>query len=53
MMRKQRGFISTKSSIARAFLNQVWEYQIGGYQVAEKYLKNRKKRELSQVEIEH
>ena len=31
----------------------VWEYQIGGYQVAAKYLKDRKKRELSQEEIEH
>ena len=31
----------------------VWEYQIGGYQVAEKYLKDRKKRELSRDEIEH
>ena len=32
---------------------EVWEYQIGGYQVMEKYLKDRKKRELSQEEIEH
>ena len=32
---------------------EVWEYQIGGYQVAEKYLKDRKKRELSWGEIEH
>ncbi len=32
---------------------EVWEYQIGGYQVAEKYLKDRKWRELSQEEIEH
>ena len=31
----------------------MWEYQIGGYQVAEKYLKDRKKRELSQEAIEH
>ena len=31
----------------------VWEYQIGGYQVAAKYLKDRKKRELSREEIEH
>jgi predicted helicase len=31
----------------------VWEYQIGAYQVAEKYLKDRKKRELSLEEIEH
>ncbi len=31
----------------------VWEYQIGGYQVMAKYLKDRKKRELSLEEIEH
>jgi predicted helicase len=31
----------------------VWEYRIGAYQVMEKYLKDRKKRELSLEEIEH
>nr|QNO57199.1 hypothetical protein LOCNCDEO_00010 [Methanosarcinales archaeon ANME-1 ERB7] len=31
----------------------VWEYQIGGYQVMAKYLKDMKKRELSLEEIEH
>ena len=31
----------------------VWVYQIGGYQVMAKYLKDRKKRELSLEEIEH
>ena len=31
----------------------VWEYQIGGYHVLAKYLKDRKKRELSLEEIEH
>jgi len=31
----------------------VWEYQIGGYQVLAKYLKDRKKRVLSLEEIEH
>lgn len=30
-----------------------WEYQIGGYQVLAKYLKDRKKRELTKEEIEH
>jgi hypothetical protein len=34
-------------SISRAFSKAVWEYQIGGYQVMVKYLKDRKKRELS------
>ena len=31
----------------------VWEYQIGGYQVLAKYLKDRKGRELSWQEVEH
>jgi len=31
----------------------VWEYRIGAYRVAEKYLKDRKKLELSLEEIEH
>ena len=32
---------------------EVWEYQIGGYQLMAKYLMYRKKRELSLEEIEH
>jgi len=32
---------------------EVWDYRIGAYQVAEKYLKDRKGRELSMGEIEH
>jgi hypothetical protein len=32
---------------------EVWEYQIGAYQVMEKYLKDRKKRKLSLDEINH
>ncbi|MGB2841859.1 MAG: type ISP restriction/modification enzyme [Halobacteriota archaeon] len=32
---------------------EVWEYRIGAYQVAEKYLKDRKGRMLSLEEIEH
>lgn len=32
---------------------QVWEYQIGGYQVCEKWLKDRKGRTLSLDEIKH
>jgi predicted helicase len=31
----------------------VWEYQIGAYQVMDKYLKDRKGRKLSGIEIEH
>jgi len=32
---------------------EVWEYQIGGYQVLEKWLKDRKKKVLSLAEIQH
>jgi len=32
---------------------EVWEYQIGGYQVLNKWLKDRKKRVLSLEEIQH
>ncbi len=32
---------------------EVWEYYIGGYQVAEKWLKDRKGRELSSEEVTH
>jgi predicted helicase len=32
---------------------EVWEYQIGGYQVSEKWLKDRKGRELSSEEVAH
>lgn len=31
----------------------VWEYQIGGYQVCKKWLKDRKGRELSLEDIKH
>jgi predicted helicase len=32
---------------------EVWEYQIGGYQVCDKWLKDRKRRSLSLEEIKH
>jgi predicted helicase len=32
---------------------EVWEYHIGGYQVAEKWLKDRKAKELSSEEVAH
>ncbi len=32
---------------------EVWEYQIGGYQVLDKWLKDRKKRILSLEDIKH
>lgn len=33
--------------------SEVWEYQIGGYQVCEKWLKDRKGRNLSLEKIKH
>ena len=42
-----------KEQYFEGIYKDVWEYQIGGYQVAEKYLKDRKKRELSLEEIVH
>ena len=33
--------------------NEIWEYQIGGYQVCRKWLKDRKKRKLSLDDIKH
>ena len=42
-----------KEQYFEGVLKAVWEYQIGGYQVMAKYLKDRKKRELSLEDIEH
>ncbi len=36
-----------------ASARQVWAFHIGGYQVAEKWLKDRKGRTLSYADIEH
>jgi predicted helicase len=36
-----------------AVSREVWEYHIGGYQVSEKWLKDRKGRELSSEEVAH
>lgn len=33
--------------------NEIWGYQIGGYQVCRKWLKDRKKRKLSLADIKH
>jgi len=49
---KEEVYINEKQyfeGIARA----VWEYQIGGYRVCEKWLKDRKGRELSSEDIKH
>lgn len=38
---------------SKSTTKEVWESRIGAYQVAEKYLKDRKGRELLRDEIEH
>jgi predicted helicase len=42
-----------KAQYFEGISREVWEYQIGGYQVLAKYLKDRKGRKLSSKEIEH
>jgi len=39
--------------IAEELIEEVWQYQIGGYQVCSKWLKDRKKRLLSLDDIKH
>jgi predicted helicase len=48
----QRVFIN-KEQYFEGVSKEVWEYQIGAYQVMEKYLKDRKGRKLSLDEINH
>lgn len=50
-MKKQVYF--NKSQYFTGVANDVWEYHIGGYQVAEKWLKDRKERVLSLEEVSH
>jgi len=42
-----------KTQYFEGITKEVWEYQIGGYQVLAKYLKDRKGRKLSSKEIAH
>ncbi|MCI0331178.1 MAG: hypothetical protein L0196_09605, partial [candidate division Zixibacteria bacterium] len=48
---KQRRVYISKDQYFEGVPNEVWEYQIGGYQVCEKWLKDRKTRRLSIEEI--
>jgi hypothetical protein len=48
----QRVLINSEKYFAPVPRN-VWEYQIGGYQVAEKWLKDRKGRTLSSEDVSH
>lgn len=49
---EQRVYINT-TQYFEGIEKEVWEYQIGGYQVLDKWLKDRKKRILSLEEIQH
>lgn len=49
---EQRVYINTEQYF-HPVPPEVWSYQIGGYQVLEKWLKDRKGRELSLVDIRH
>jgi len=42
-----------KEQYFEGIVKEVWEYQIGAYQVMDKYLKDRKERKLSLEEITH
>jgi hypothetical protein len=50
--KNQRAFIN-KEQYFEGIQKEIWEYQIGAYQVMEKYLKDRKGRKLSLDEINH
>lgn len=49
---KQRLYIN-KNQYFESFIKSVWEYEIGGYQVFDKYLRARKGLSLSYDEINH
>ena len=50
---RRAGCISTAKQYFEGILPVVWEFRIGGYQVCEKWLKDRKGRTLEHDEIEH
>jgi len=51
--KKKQGVWINKTTILLSIPEEVWEYKVGGYRVIEKYLKGRKRRELTLEEIEH
>ncbi len=50
--KEQRVYLNEKSYFEKVH-PEVWNYKIGGYQVLDKYLKSRKDRVLSHLEIGH
>ena len=51
--REQKYEWLTKHELKKNVSREVWEYHIGGYQVSEKWLKDRKGKELSSEEVAH
>jgi type I restriction-modification system DNA methylase subunit len=51
--REEKRISINKSQYFEGVEEEVWEYQIGGYKVAEKWLKDRKGRTLSPDDIRH
>jgi len=50
---KKKRVYFNQSQYFAGVVKEVWEYHIGGYQVAEKWLKDRKERILSSEEVSH
>jgi predicted helicase len=50
---KKKHLHINESQYFEGIAKEVWEYQVGGYQVASKWLKDRKKRILSLNDIKH
>lgn len=50
---EKRVYINKDKQYFEGIEPDVWEYQIGGYQVCDKWLKDRKERELSNEELKH
>jgi len=51
--REEKRIYINKSQYFEGVEGEIWEYQIGGYKVAEKWLKDRKGRTLSPDDIRH
>jgi predicted helicase len=50
--KEKRAYIN-ESQYFEGITEEVWQYQIGGYQICNKWLKDRKKRRLSLDDIKH
>jgi len=50
---EQRVYINKERQYFEGIPEEVWEYQVGGYQVMDKWLYDRRERKLSNEEIQH